>query len=170
MQLYALMFWPTNLVVKYPQGCPRGREDEHPSRMDTTATDLCNGQINMRKYCTCGKICKNIHGLKIHQARMKCPLGAEAAQRTGFQPGETQEGPGSESPHSAWKLQVLEANRSSIKSDRRRIKWPAASMTSLWKQFDEDVDQILEASKGRGRQEATSYNKNHCQYRSRVIR
>ncbi|KAJ8010015.1 hypothetical protein DPEC_G00070580 [Dallia pectoralis] len=35
---------------------------------------------------------------------------------------------------------------SSIKSERRRIKWPAANMTSLWNQFDIDVDQILEAT------------------------
>ena len=76
---------------------------------------------------------------------MKCPLGADATQRTGVTPGETQEGPGPESPHSAQNLQVLQTNPSSIKSDRRRIKWPAASMTSLWKQFDDDVDQILEA-------------------------
>ncbi|KAJ8367333.1 hypothetical protein AAFF_G00320820 [Aldrovandia affinis] len=76
---------------------------------------------------------------------MKCPLGAEATQRTGVTPGETQEVPGPESPHSAQNLQVLQTNPSSIKSDRRRIKWPAASMTSLWKQFDDDVDQILEA-------------------------
>ncbi|KAJ7983895.1 hypothetical protein DPEC_G00370030 [Dallia pectoralis] len=34
----------------------------------------------------------------------------------------------------------------SIKSERRRIKWPAANMTSLWNQFDIDVDQILEAT------------------------
>ena len=37
-------------------------------------------------------------------------------------------------------------NPPSIKSDRRRIKWPADSKTSLWKQFDDDVDQILEAT------------------------
>ena len=76
---------------------------------------------------------------------MMCGV-AEATQRTCFQPGETQEGPGPESPHSARNLQVLEANPSSIKSDRRLIKWPAASITSLWKQFDDDVDQILEAT------------------------
>ena len=75
---------------------------------------------------------------------MKCPLGAEATQRTGVTPGETQEVPGLESPHSAQNLQVLQNTPSSIKSDRRRIKWPAASMTSLWKQFDDDVDQIME--------------------------
>ncbi|CAK6950762.1 uncharacterized protein LOC128367697, partial [Scomber scombrus] len=44
----------------------------------------------------------------------------------------------------AQNLQVLQTNLSSIKSDRRRIKWPAASMTSLWQQFDDDVNKILE--------------------------
>ncbi len=33
-----------------------------------------------------------------------------------------------------------------MKFSRRRIKWPAASMTSQWEQFDEDVNQILEAT------------------------
>ncbi|XP_062283087.1 uncharacterized protein LOC133987658 [Scomber scombrus] len=98
----------------------------------------------MTKQCTCGKVCKNIHGLKIHRARMKCPVGADASQRTGVTPGETQEELGLESPHSAQNLQVLQTNPSSIKSDRRRIKWPAASMTSLWQQFDDDVNKILE--------------------------
>ena len=61
-----------------------------------------------------------------------------------YTPGETQEELGLESPHSAQNLQVLQTNPSSIKSDRRRIKWPAASMTSLWQQFDDDVNKILE--------------------------
>lgn len=100
----------------------------------------------MSKQCTCGKVCNNIHGLRIHQARMKCPLGAEATQHTGVQPGETQEVPGPESANSARNLQVLEADPSSIKSEKRQIRWPAASMASLWKQFDDDVDQILEVT------------------------
>ncbi|KAJ8366727.1 hypothetical protein AAFF_G00345040 [Aldrovandia affinis] len=92
-----------NLMEKYPRGAREG-EDEHPSRTDTTLTDPGNGQTTMSKQCTCGKVCKNIHGLKIHRARMKCPLGAEATQRTGVTPGETQEVPGPESPHSAQNL------------------------------------------------------------------
>lgn len=40
---------------------------------------------------------------------------------------------------------MLSTNPLSIKSDRRWIKWPAATMILLWKQFDDDVDQILEA-------------------------
>lgn len=35
---------------------------------------------------------------------------------------------------------------SSIKSEKRRIKWPASNMTPLWNQFDSDVDQILETT------------------------
>ena len=98
---------------KIPPGGAREGGDEHPSRTDTTEIDLSNGQTTMSKQCTCGKICKNIHCKNIHarwiqdpRVRMKCPLGAEATQRTGFQPGEMQEGPGPESPHNAkcWKL------------------------------------------------------------------
>ena len=63
---------------------------------------------------------------------------------TGVTPGETQEVPGPESPHSAQNLQVLQSNPLSIMYDKRQFKWPAASMTSLWQKFDDDVDQILE--------------------------
>lgn len=106
-------------------------------------THLGNGQTTTSKQCTCGKVCKNIHGLKIHKAMMKCLFVVGTAQCTGACI-EMQEEPGPESPHSAWSLQVLSTNPSSIKSDWRLIKWPAATMTSLWKQFDDD-GQILEA-------------------------
>lgn len=78
---------------------------------------------------------------------MKCLMGAEATQHTSTQPVEMQEGPGPgpESPHSARNLQELLTNPLSIKSDRRRIKRPVATTISLWKQFDDDVNQILEA-------------------------
>lgn len=133
-------------MERYPQGCPRGGEEEHPSRTDTTVNDPGNGQMTTSMRCMCGKICKNKRGLKIHQAKTKCSEGIGATQRTGVQPGETKEGPGPESPHSARNLQVSSTNPMNIKSKRRWIKWPAATMKSLWNQFDNDVDQILEAT------------------------
>lgn len=80
----------------------------------------------------------------------ECLVGAGATQRTGVQPGEMQGGPGLESPHSVRNLQVLQLTSSNNKSERRRIKWPAVNMTSLWNQFDNDVDQTLEAT-GKGK-------------------
>ncbi|KAK7880264.1 hypothetical protein WMY93_030631 [Mugilogobius chulae] len=71
------------------------------------------------------------------------------AQRTGVQPGETQEEPGLELPHRAQNLQVKGTSPPSMKFEKRRIKWPAANMSSQWSQFDSDVDQILEAT-GKG--------------------
>lgn len=70
------------------------------------------------------------------------------AQRTGKQPGETQEEPGLVSPHSARNLQVPQMTHLSTKSERKRVKWPAANKASLWNQLDEDIDQILEAIAG----------------------
>ncbi|KAK7915664.1 hypothetical protein WMY93_011425 [Mugilogobius chulae] len=112
-----------NQMDKYPQGCPRGGEDEHPIRTDTTASDHGNEQTDSSKKCVCGKTCKNQRGLKIHQARMKC-LEVEIPSTT---------------------------HRCStcMKFEKRRIKWPAANMSSQWSQFDSDVDQILEAT-GKG--------------------
>ena len=127
----------------YPHGCPRGEEDEHPTRTDLSVTDPGNEQRTTMTQCQCGKICKNERGLKIHQAKMKCIVGGVATQRTGAKPDETQEGPGPESPHSAQNLQVLPTNPTGAKSVARLIKWPAAKMTTLWSQFDDDVDQIM---------------------------
>ena len=75
-------------------------------------------------YKVCGKVCKNIHGLKIHRARMKCPLGAQVLHLV--------------------RRRRCQARSHPIVAYTRLIKWPAASMTSLWQKFDDDVDQILE--------------------------
>ena len=57
-----------------PMVIREGREDEGPIRTDSQMT---KGTDNMDKslakvVCSCGKICKNVRGLKIHQGRMKC--------------------------------------------------------------------------------------------------
>ena len=59
-------------MEKYPQGSPRGGEDELPNPTDQRLPDNGNGQTTTTAVCRCGKICKNSRGLKIHQARMKC--------------------------------------------------------------------------------------------------
>ncbi len=99
--------------------------------------DQGNGQMNTSKQCTCGKICKNERGLKIHQGKIKCLVGTGPTQRTGVQPGEMQEEPGPVSPCSARNLQVLQMTPSSIKSDQ------VAS-----NEHDLTVQQILEATMG----------------------
>lgn len=61
-----------------------------------------------------------------------------------------QEEPGQESTHSAQILQVPQITLLSIKSERKRIKWPAANKAILWNQLDNDVDYILETFSGGG--------------------
>ncbi|XP_061772124.1 uncharacterized protein LOC133562186 [Nerophis ophidion] len=98
--------------------------------------------------CICGKVCKNRHGLRIHQARMKCMQKQKVveSQCTGTTPGETQEEPGPESPHSARSLQVMQPPEAHRTSEHRRVKWPQASKEKEWLQFDEDADTILETT------------------------
>ncbi|XP_062387675.1 uncharacterized protein LOC134076569 [Sardina pilchardus] len=96
--------------------------------------------------CSCGKVCKNQHGLKIHQAKMKCLTGKQLVQRAGLVPGETEEEPGQESPHSAQSLHAQTRTPQNRHSEHRRIKWPAANKVSQWSQFDEDVDLALSAT------------------------
>lgn len=120
--------------------------------------------------CVCGKSCKNPQGLKIHQTKMGCLVKVQPEQRAGnclvviqeeqgretsqraqylHTPedlGETQEERSPESPHSAQYLHVLEAQAPGIPQHQRRVKWPPASKGSEWQKFDDDVDDILEAT------------------------
>lgn len=59
--------------------------------------------------CVCRKVCKNLRGLKIHQAKMKCVQMVQESQCSGTMSGETQEEQGVESNHSALNLQVTQA-------------------------------------------------------------
>ena len=58
---------------------------------------------------------------------MKCMKKVVESQRTGTTPGETQEEPGPESPHSARSLQVMQTPDAHRTSECRRVKWPQAS-------------------------------------------
>ncbi|XP_061878077.1 uncharacterized protein LOC133630482 [Entelurus aequoreus] len=77
---------------------------------------------------------------------MKCMQKVVESQRTGTTPGETQEEPGPESPHSARSLQVMQPPDAHRTSEHRRVKWPQASKEKEWLQFDEDADTILDTT------------------------
>nr|XP_014269084.2 uncharacterized protein LOC106676625 [Maylandia zebra] len=102
------------------------------------------------KTCICGKLCKNQRGLKVHQARMKCLERQSEVQRTGPEPGETQEEPGQEAPHRAQSLHAQDSSNPSSVVPQQRIKWPPASSQSEWQKFDEDVFNIIQAVAKRG--------------------
>lgn len=91
---------------RYPQGCPRGGEDEHPIRTDPRMTIQDNGITMMTTQCICGKICKNERGLKIHQGKMRCLTRSTVTQRTEVTSGQMQEELGPEATHSAQSLLV----------------------------------------------------------------
>ncbi len=77
---------------------------------------------------------------------MKCFEGEKAPQRTGTQPGETQEEPGLEIPHRARNLQVPLKIPQNRPPERVRVKWPQACKTAVWQQFDQDANTVLEAT------------------------
>lgn len=76
----------------------------------------------MNMTCICGKLCKNQHGLKIHQTRMKCLEWESEVQRTGPGPGETQEEPGQEASHRAQSLHIPESLNPSRVVPQQQIK------------------------------------------------
>lgn len=73
----------------YPLGIPREVGDEIPTRMDNNDTILANAQSTSDTTCHCEKTCKNLHGLRIHQAKMKCTTEIENIQCLGIIPSET---------------------------------------------------------------------------------
>ncbi|XP_061589349.1 uncharacterized protein LOC133454644 [Cololabis saira] len=77
---------------------------------------------------------------------MKCLTGTQVVQRTGQVPGETQEEPGQESTHSAQTLQAPQAPPYVRQSEHRRVMWPSAKKEREWLQFDEDLDQVIDAT------------------------
>lgn len=93
---------------KPPGDSERKVEDEIPKRMDSKLKTQGNEQPTMMNTirCTCGKLRKNEHGLKIHMVRMKCTQMENKGQCTGTSPGEMQE-PSWELPLRAQNLQAL---------------------------------------------------------------
>lgn len=137
--------------------------EERSNRTDITeSTRLVQRTLTGEAYtetaqCVCGKICKNARGLKIHLSRKGCQSDPEQRQCTDLS-GETQEDHSQDEHHSAEDLheseveQIDEPTRTehdlgsqgSRTDDRlERIKWPAMN-DKQWKEFDEDVDGILE--------------------------
>lgn len=114
----------------------------------------------MSAVCICGRAFKTRKGLKIHQTKMACLEKDHVKQRSGTtadaavsvastgEPGQTEEEPSPESPHSTRNLQASHAPPPSRNSERRRVKWPVAN-SKEWTKLEEDVDKILETiSKG----------------------
>ena len=56
---------------KHPQGFPRGGEHENPTRTDFSVSNLASKK-RTTLVCSCGKVCKNNKGLKIHQTKTGC--------------------------------------------------------------------------------------------------
>ncbi|XP_033747101.1 uncharacterized protein LOC117332324 [Pecten maximus] len=136
---------------------------------DNTATTklvqrTLTGEKTKETKCKCGKVCKNLRGLRIHQAKARCQPEEIQQQRTGRRPDETQEVPSQESHHSAEDLSADVSSQrdtpnslggeasqgAQVDNDhterRERVKWPKIVDRSRWKQLDEDLDSILEAT------------------------
>ena len=61
-------------ISERPQGSPRGGENEISIKTDQSETNQAFRPRTITMICQCGKKCKNIRGLKIHQACMKCQV------------------------------------------------------------------------------------------------
>ncbi|TWW59867.1 hypothetical protein D4764_06G0013970 [Takifugu flavidus] len=118
---------------------------EIPNRTDLTLMTPAM-EMTTTVTCICSKLCKNQHGLKIHQARIKCLEREVEVQRTGPGPGERQEEPGQEANHRSQSLHIPEPPNPNRVVQQQQIKWPPANRRSEWLQFDEDVSTIIQAT------------------------
>jgi hypothetical protein len=152
---------------EYPQGNPRGGENEEPKM---TGTQMMKPAIHndMAVVCSCGKICKNTRGLKIHQSRMKCLAQADAQKRPVLRADKTEESLVLESNHSDHAHHSEAQNVEPVNPQqhqeglmenkvppnhqpgeghvKQRIKWPASNAEKEYNQFDNDLDKILETT------------------------
>ena len=98
----------------------------------------------MSSKCLCGKTCKNLQGLKIHQGHMKCLIKGRQEQSTRQDPDQTQEKQGQEVYHST---QSLHANVTpKPTSTTTNIKWPPSNSIGDWQNFDKDICEIVHLS------------------------
>ena len=143
---------PDTIQDTYPHGHPRGWENELPTGRirrrplsSPRRTQTENHEALPPECTTCGKTCKNIKGLKIHQTKMGCAPIANLVQRIEQISSQSAERPGPESNHSAKTLNVQD-NAVTAPADRpvrERIKWPPMNSTK-WEAFDGEVDQTYE--------------------------
>lgn len=159
-------------VIRYPQGRARAGEDDQPTgRIMAATSESINRTLiqhdGTAMVCTCGKVCKNTKGLKIHQAKMGY-LRPRSVQRTG-QPGEMEERPGSVANHSTQNLQAhSRESAGNTTSDvllraiprqsgsthqhlqhsqevgKQAINWPVAYARKDWDRFEWEEDEVLE--------------------------
>ena len=98
--------------------------------------------------CDCGKECKNLRGLRIHQAKMKYMDERCHTLRTGLLPGEMKEVHGQDSHHSVQSLHAIDQT-TVCRVDYKQIMWPSAKSKGEWHQFVVDVSEIIRTtSKG----------------------
>ena len=152
-----------------------GGEDERLTTHDETATTL-ERPTDMRRFvqttlsgepaevrCGCGKVCKNLRGLRIHQSRSRCGHNLSQTQRTeqSIMPssGESLEEPSQESNHSTgsllapdsrsdstWSLGDLEAEETPAEAKRERINWPRIDEEKAWRDLDSDLSSIVQTT------------------------
>ena len=76
---------------------------------------------------------------------MKCLEGGNREQHAGASPGKTEEVQGQESYHSAQSLQAS-VPLTLGKESHKKIKWPPANNKGAWKDFDNDICEIIQSA------------------------
>ena len=136
---------PKSHTERYPQGLPRGREDERPN------DDLMTNRTTTRTtfICWCGRTFNTVHGMRIHQTKKACwsiqrSPDSDAKDSCGGNPipGEPCKAEGTVSEDNP-PIADGHAEDPSLEESVARIMWPATSDKAAWKQLDEDLSKVL---------------------------
>ena len=122
---------------------PEKREHEFFIRNDRMVMNTALSKQWSYSICPCRKICKNIPGLKICQARINCQVEKTQMQPSGVSLGRTQKVQGREAHHST---QSLKAEVMETHTAFRKIKWPTAANKSAWQDFDTNIGETVKIS------------------------
>ena len=137
--------WSQSHTERYPQGLPRGMEDERPN------DDLMTNRTTTRTtpICWCGRTFNTVHGMRIHQTKKACwsiqrSPDSDAKDSCGGIPipGEPCKAEGTASEDNP-PIADGHADDPSLEESAARVKWPATSDKAAWKQLDEDLSKVL---------------------------
>ena len=117
------------------------RNSDNTDRRKKTEMDK-----DKNEYKCCGKVFRSYQGLRIHQGKV---CKRKEAQHRRSADRQTIGSVPQEANHSGKDPTLEQRNATEGIGDRKpKIKWPKASETAKYKQFDEDVNKMLMKMKG----------------------
>ena len=120
------------------------RADTRRIQHGTSSRLTSNPSLKSPRCNSCGKICKNAVGLKIHQTLMGCEPRATRRDSLLSDRGDSQ-------PGKHHRSENVNASGTAAASNihvptRQKVQWSRMNDTSAWKAFEDTTDEILQTT------------------------